>query len=227
MQIRIATVVLAAACAAAAAAAQQPLPIEKEPMHRLKLENEYVRVFDVLIPRGRSSLFHTHIYDGLSVRVSDTKVSEEMVGSANVTTEIKRGEVSYGTRPSPMTHRVSVTGKADFRNIFIELLPSKRSVPATALGPFPEGLVKLLDNERVRVSRRDLAPGASTTPHTHPMDGLGVVLSDAKVEITPAGGTPRVMEVKAGDVVWQAAGTSHTIKNVGQTPFQSVEVEIK
>jgi len=45
--------------------AQSPVPIEKEPRHRLKFENQFVRVFDVLIPPGDDSLFHIHIYDGV------------------------------------------------------------------------------------------------------------------------------------------------------------------
>ncbi|MGI9076108.1 MAG: hypothetical protein ACR2G6_02120, partial [Gemmatimonadaceae bacterium] len=41
--------------------AQSPVPIEKEPRHHLKFENQYVRVFYVFIPLGDTTLFHTHV----------------------------------------------------------------------------------------------------------------------------------------------------------------------
>ncbi len=39
--------------------AQDSVPVEKEPMHRLKFENEFVRLFDVLVPVGKASHYHT------------------------------------------------------------------------------------------------------------------------------------------------------------------------
>jgi hypothetical protein len=35
--------------------AQAAVPIEQEPMHALKFESDYVRVFDVLIPPGSAT----------------------------------------------------------------------------------------------------------------------------------------------------------------------------
>lgn len=43
------------------ASAPSPVPIEKEPRHRLTFSNQYVRLFHVLIPSGDTSLFHTHV----------------------------------------------------------------------------------------------------------------------------------------------------------------------
>jgi len=44
-------------------AAQAPVPLSGEPRHHLKFENQYVRVFDVLVPPGDATLFHTHSND--------------------------------------------------------------------------------------------------------------------------------------------------------------------
>lgn len=217
---------LLAAFALASAAQVSSVPIEKEPMHRLKLENEFVRVFDVLIPRGKSSLFHTHLYDGLSIRLSDSQVTEEVIGGGKPVTEIKYGEAVYGPRSSPMTHSVTATGKRDFRNIFIELL-SHPAAPSRPIPPLSDGPVILIDNARVRVNRLVLKPGESSKPHTHTLGGLGIILYDSRIEISAPGAAPRVMDAKAGDFVWQTAGTAHTIKNTGTTVFEAIDVEIK
>ena len=216
------------------AAAQQPgagtpdvVPIEKEPMHRLKFENEYVRLFEVLVPVGKATLFHVHLYDGISVRVSDAQIIDEILRGANTPFDMKYGAATFGPRPAPMTHRVVNSGKSDFRNIFIELLQGK---PAMEPGAFPilsDGHVILLENDRVRINRLTLKPGESSKLHMHRMSGLGIILHDSKIEISSPGAATRTLETKAGDHAWQNAGTAHLIKNIGSTVFEAIDIELK
>ena len=83
-----------------------------------------------------------------------------------------------------------------------------------------DGHVILIDNDRIRVNRLVLKPGESSKLHTHALNGLGLTLYESKIEITAPGAGPRVLESKAGDFVWQASGTSHTIRNIGKTVFE-------
>ena len=50
---------------------QSPVPVSSEPRHHLKFENAYVRVFDVMVPPGDQTLFHTHANDYLFVSIGD------------------------------------------------------------------------------------------------------------------------------------------------------------
>lgn len=214
-------------CFLVSAIAQTAVPVEKEPMHRLRFENEFVRLFDVLVPVGKSTAYHVHRYDGISVRVSDAQIVDELISGEKQPFDIKYGIATFGARPSPLTHRVINSGKTDFRNIFIEILPSKN--PAKA-GQFPilsDGHVILIDNDRVRVNRLALKPGESSKMHTHQMRGLGIVLYDSNIEITASDGTKRRLEPKAGDYVWQDAGTTHIIKNIGSNVFEAIDIELK
>lgn len=206
--------------------AQVSVPIEKEPMHRLKFENEFVRLFDVLIPAGKASLSHTHSYDGLSIRISNAQLVVE-IASEKTPLEIKYADATYTARPSPMSHRVVNNGKTDFRNIFIEILPSKGARPAVQFPILSEGHVVLIDNARIRVNRLILRPGQSSKLHAHPMHGLGIILYDSKIEISTPERTKRVIESKAGDFVWQNAGTTHVITNIGSTVFEAIDIEVK
>lgn len=209
----------------ALAAGQASVPIEKEPMHRLKFENEFVRVFDVLIPAGRTSLFHTHVFDGVGVRVSDAGMSEEFSDGTRKSFKAVWGETSFGSGPE-FSHRVINPGKTDYRNIYVELL---QRLPAKSenLQPLSEGHIILINNSRVRVNRLILKPGESSKTHTHSLNGLGIVLYDSRIEISSPDGSPRVMEPKAGDFVWQTAGTTHTLKNLGSSVFEAIDIEIK
>lgn len=207
--------------------AQVAVPIEKEPMHRLKFENEFVRLFDVLVPVGMTTLFHTHLFDGMSVRVSNAQITDESVAGEKKPFDIKYGMVTFGARTEPETHRVINSGKTDFRNIFIEILSGKN---APTSGPYPilsDGHTILIDNDRVRVNRLVLKPGESSKLHKHNMHGLGIILYDSKIEMIAADGTKRTLEPKAGDYAWQNAGTTHMIKNTGTTVFEAIDIELK
>lgn len=206
---------------------QESVPIEKEPMHRLKFENEFVRLFDVLVPVGGTTKYHVHLYDGISVRVSNAQVIDETIGGEKSLLDIKHGIATYGARPSPLTHRVVNSGKTDFRNIFLELLAGKN---ASIAKPFPilsDGHEILIDNARVRVNRLVLKPGESSKLHTHRMHGLGIIVYDSKIELIAPDGTKRTLEPKAGDHAWQNAGTTHIIKNIGSTIFEAIDIELK
>ncbi len=65
-----------------APAQQSPVPIEKEPRHPLIFENQYVRVFDVLIPAGKTTLFHIHKNDSIGVRLTDARIKDKTQGGA-------------------------------------------------------------------------------------------------------------------------------------------------
>ncbi|MDM7922450.1 MAG: hypothetical protein QUS14_09125, partial [Pyrinomonadaceae bacterium] len=136
----------------------------------------------------------------------------------------KWGEASFGSGPA-FSHKVINTGKGDFRNIYTEIKPRKPA--AGELLPLNERETVLISNERVRVVRRVLKPGESTGIHKHPLNGLAIVIYDARIEISTPGSAASIVDAKAGDVVWQAAGMSHSIKNVGTTDFVAIEIEIR
>ena len=207
--------------------AQSPVPIEKEPRHRLKFQNRYVRVFDVLIPPGDTSLFHTHVNDGFSVRLKDASIRDEALGGASEDLTVKRGAVSFGYRPSPITHRVSNIGATPFSNIFVEVLPSTGTPAGSPLQALAAGQTLVLENERVRVSRLILAPGQSTKLHTHSIRILAVAVSRGKIAVGAPGKKARTVKFKPGDTQWYEAGAKHSLRNVSSVPFEAVEIELK
>jgi quercetin dioxygenase-like cupin family protein len=209
------------------ASGQAPVPVEKEPRHRLKFENRHVRVFDVLIPTKDASLFHTHVHDGVGIKLTDARIRDEPTGGSPDDITVTRGEVGFALRPSPLTHRVSNIGETPFRNIFVEILP-----PAGAPhGATPQALVAgqtlVLENERVRISRLVLAPGQSAESHTHVLRRLAVAVSEGRIIVEVPGERGRTVEFKPGDFRWYEAGTTHALKNVGSTPFEAVDIELK
>lgn len=203
---------------------QSPVPLANEPRHHLKFENKYVRVFDVLVPVGDTTLFHVHSNDYAFVSIGDATLKAEVMGNAPGDLIVKDGETRF--TKGPITHRVTNVGKAPFRNITIEILNSPGRVGAWALDTSP-GLTTVLDNERVHVERLILEPGQSTSVHTHGLSALSVFVTNAKVRVESPGKPPETIGYKPGDFRWRDAPVTHSIKNIGTTRFEAVGIDFK
>lgn len=203
---------------------QSPVPVANEPRHVLKFENDYVRVFDVFVPAGDATLFHTHSNDYVFVTIGDADLIAEVMGGTPVDLILKNGEVRF--TKGPITHRVTNPYIFRFRNITIEILgsPGARgtSTPDTSAG---HSIV--LDNDRVRVERLILEPGQSTNLHTHNLSALSVFLTRATVLMESPGQKPQEIEYKPGDFRWRDAPVTHSIKNIGTTRFEAVGIDWK
>ena len=102
----------------------EPVPVEQEPHHQWIFENQYVRVLDVVLAPGESTLFHTHSHDSIAVRLTDAAVQEQPFNKEwRPASRLLPGDSRYmkGT-PEPYTHRVKNVGSTPFHVIDIELL---------------------------------------------------------------------------------------------------------
>lgn len=204
------------------ASAQPVVAIEQEPAHRLVLQNDFVRVFEVGLPPGEDSLWHVHRHDGISVRLADATIADQPEDGPEETLRLRRGAVAYGATPTERAHLVRNVGETTFHNIYIELLTDpevgKDDEPASARRAE-------FENNRVRALRRILAPGESTAMHTHASNGVAVLVTAGRLEISAPAGAARTSDVKAGAVQWIDAGTTHSLKNVGDAPIEIVDIE--
>jgi quercetin dioxygenase-like cupin family protein len=204
--------------------AQSPVEISGEPRHHPKFENEFVRVLDVTVPAGDATLWHVHRNDNVVVTLGGASLRLEKVGAPTVEVQWKTSDVNFGK--AAYTHRAINIGTTPFHNLTIELLKS----PAVTDNEASEATARqpILENERVRVYRVVLEPGQSTPVHTHFLPGLAVSIFAGEIEVTTRGkATPDRITLPAGDVRWRAGMTTHSIKNIGKTRFEAIDVELK
>jgi len=206
------------------ASAQSAVPIEQEPAHRLVLQNQHVRVFDVWLPPGKESLWHVHRHDGISVRLADATIADEPKDGQAETFRLRRGAVAYGSTPTARTHRVRNVGETTFHNIYIELLTDRDVGEDRAAAAASDRRVEF-ENDRVRALRRVLAPGESTGMHTHASSGVAVLVTAGRLEVSSPEGAARTSDVNTGSVQWIDSGTTHSLKNVGDAPIEIVDIE--
>ena len=82
-----------------------------------------------------------------------------------------------------------------------------------------------LENDQVRVLKVHYGPGEKSTMHSHP-NTVAVFLTDAKGRFTFPDGKTQDFNVKAGDVIADAAKV-HLPENTGDTAFDVVVIELK
>ena len=91
----------------------------------------------------------------------------------------------------------------------------------------PAEATQLIDDDRVRVTRFDFAPGAETGWHVHGMDYVITALTDCAMHLELPGGDTRDVLVRAGDSYRREAGVEHNVINGGDAPMSFTEVELK
>jgi beta-alanine degradation protein BauB len=83
----------------------------------------------------------------------------------------------------------------------------------------------LTDNDHVKVSEVNFAPGAVADWHSHPQHTVYAV-TDVKMREEVKGKEAVTAEMKAGQAMWSPAVT-HVATNVGKTAFTIIVTEIK
>jgi hypothetical protein len=121
------------------------VPVRQEPRHKKVIENKYIRLLDVWIKPGDTSLFHIHSTPSLFLHFTSTAVCVQIKGEAWIKNKNKEGNASYRSFINDtLVHRVSNCDTVPFHVADIELLSSWK--PNSTLPPLP--FTVLFDNER-------------------------------------------------------------------------------
>lgn len=84
----------------------------------------------------------------------------------------------------------------------------------------------VLQNQYTRVFQVEVPPHASTQMHLHRHSYLFVNLGQAEIENDVQGKPPVRMKLPEGETEFAPGPFAHVIKNVGDTPFRNVTIEI-
>jgi quercetin dioxygenase-like cupin family protein len=205
--------------------------ITAEPSHHLVAENEYVRVFNVEVAAGTSTLMHRHRHDYVYVTIGDAHISNEVQGKPPADVRLSDGDTRFV--PGDFAHAVRDLSEHPFHNVTIELMQDERLRQTPSRWPeekwekrFPGGRIEtLFVKDGVRVSDVTLLPGAVTEKHHHDGPHLVVALSDLNLRSDVDGKPPVVGTINTGDVKWVPGGFTHTLTNMGKIPARFVTVE--
>jgi quercetin dioxygenase-like cupin family protein len=104
--------------------AEDPVPVEQEPHHRVIFENQYVRVLDVVVKPGETTLFHKHSLDNIPVILTGADNRTQFARKDWAPTPAKAESVGFiPGAANPYIHRINNQGSTVFHVIDIQILP--------------------------------------------------------------------------------------------------------
>lgn len=208
-------------------AAETPMPVRDEPHHKVVLENEHVRVIDVQIPAGKTTLYHVHTVPSVIVYLTkSTNSSQTWGGSATTSRSVSPGESRYAAYDEkPLAHRVTNTGTGPFRVLDIELI---RTLPiAGSLRPAASLAVETRWEEvRVRSSVIKLEAGARCTVPPGISPYLLIVTTGA-MGTSATKGSPASRELHPQDFVFFPPQTGFQVTATKTEEAEAVLLELK
>ena len=183
--------------------------VRDEPRHHNVFENDVIRILDVYLGPGDSTLYHLHNTPSVFIIFTNTTVSSQLLGGqpqkgANVT-----GIIDYDSINTPRIHRVWNEDTSWFHVMDIELTASKHGKNIPVL---QNPLLKLLFNEQqVNGYTVDLKTGNALELPASARGYLLVSQTASAIDCTMNG----VMQhriLKPAHYMWVEAGKNFSLK---------------
>jgi hypothetical protein len=211
-----------------------PVPISEEPHHRLVLQNDFTRVYNVMVPALDATLLHQHDVPYLYVTLGPADLINAVVGKPELHQLLQDGETHYN--PGHFAHLVRTESGVAFHNITIEFVRPqgtaknlcKDVVPGEALNcpePPPAAVnkkgkkvatpevadedVPYFESDEVRVELHKVSSGNDYVDAAAKFDALLVGLTNANLDANLGG--EHLQFLHGGDVIWMPAGQHRRI----------------
>ena len=78
------------------AAQEKAVPMEREPLHKIELTNDYVEVTHLSLQPGQKTMMHTHSHDAIAIALSESTVSVNVPGKESAQVSGRPGDIEAG-----------------------------------------------------------------------------------------------------------------------------------
>jgi hypothetical protein len=199
------------------------VPVRDEPRHHPVLQNKYIRLLDVWLPPGDTTLFHIHATPSLFVILSNTITGSQTKDSSWSNGQSKAGTTWYRSfSPDTLVHRVCNADTVIFHVNDIEILSQYND---TASGKKPLPFPVEFENEKAIAYR--ITAIADHTPIINergPMvaeliKGSGVFFHNASANQTK--------KIEAGKYLYIEPGTAFYFSAAETKEIEMILFEIK
>lgn len=222
---------LALGAAAQPTNVQQPVvPVYEEPMHRLVLERAPVRVLDVQVPAGATSLYHLHTDPIFYVAIDISEIDAQILGEEWKRTKVSAwspGGVAYdlGHADQPLIHRIRNVGDEPFRLIAVTNARPPAPLAGSEVDAALPGDLET-EIEWFRQSRVRLASATIGVRIQSPFPIVIVQVSPGRAELSDGEGQPQILAA-AGDFAFAEPGRVTELRNPGPDPVTLVVIEAR
>ena len=204
--------------------AQAPIPVDREPRHRVVFTDSELRVIDVNLPPGYTSLEHSHSHDIATVCIEPSrtrtrepgedwgKARPRAVGAPNVT--------DYAGKAG--AHTLQNLGTGPYRLIAVE---NRRTSGWSEGPPLAAPATTLARESRAfRVYDVALTPGAAPATHVHAAPTIAILIEGS---VSASSGESAKRLRAPGEWLQVPAGQPHTIGVAGSAGVRVTEIELR
>ena len=205
-----------------------PVPLSAEPHHRLVLQNDYIRVYNVGVPPQDATLLHQHDLPYLYVTLGPADLINAVVGQPEAHLVLQDGDTRYSH--GHFAHLVRTDSGVAFHNITIELAhpqgtarnlckevmpgPIGECASESAAGrkaPLAPGddTVPYFETDEIRVNLVKVSPGRDYVEEGPREHALLVALTGANLDANLGG--EHIQFLHGGDILWMPAGTPRKV----------------
>ena len=205
----------------------QEVPVSKEPRHHPVFENKKVRILNVLLPPGDTSLYHLHSTPSVFISLSTTKTAAQLKGNQpSPFGQSTQGNIWFENLAPPHTriHRVWNEDKSAFHVVDVELFTDDKPFSTKELSLSHSRVIT--DTPWVRVYRIDLDKDDRVEFSKQEDSFVLITINDAVAEIIQNNKTVK-NKVAEGDFLWINGGDKIAITNKQNEKVSFALLEIK
>lgn len=198
--------------------------VHEEPRHHAVFQNTEIRILDVLIPSGDTSLYHRHTTPSLFIRFTNTTTGGQLQGAKASNSKSIAGTILFENLapPNTRTHRVWNADKDTLHVMDVELLRSDTIFDKPLAMP---NLELEIDTNYVRAYRLTLPAGSEFKLNDKKQSLILVSLGGAAMQ-TSQDGKSGYQSLKPGSYFVIRKRQSFSTKNVSDKSVSFILVEL-
>src|SRR6187401_2068993 len=189
--------------------------VRNEPRHHNVFENEFIRVLDVHLGPGDTTMYHLHNTPSVFITLANVKVGSQLTGQQPQKGANLSGLIMYDAIATPRIHRVWNDDTSWFHVMDIELIAGQPKnnielIDASDLKLNDDELITLFNEKLVIGYKMRFSKGQTMKLPVSRSGYLLVSMGNALVDIT-LDGTIQHRNMKAGHYVWLDGKVATTI----------------
>jgi hypothetical protein len=201
------------------------VPVHEEPRHHTVFQNAAIRILDVRIPPGDTTLYHIHHTPSLFIDFTQSNTGSQLVGKEATQSISKTGGISFEnlSAPNNRIHRVWNNGKDTFHVMDIEFLNSAPNFTHYPLYQFRYRLA--IDNDWLRAYQFTLPTGKKFKPMEGHPEFILIAINESMIQLNE-NGKSHTKQIKPGTVFSKSKSFPFSITNSSHHGADFVLLEI-
>ena len=202
------------------------VPVTNAGFHQFTFQDENMSLENVTLPAGYSTGYHSHEQDLVFVITGGAKIKNQVLGKDPVELEFKLGEVRFAPyTKTPGTHQITnIEPQNPMRLLAVGIV--YRTPGRYTVSTRPAKYEVALDNDRVRAWRLKLNPGESAPAMRQTAPGARIVVTGGMIAEKRMGKPDQPILLQNHDFM-SVVAEERGIENIGNSPVELVEIELK